>query len=83
MALLFYPRGGSSQVVRYLARFLPEADWDVRIATGSLGSDGMTVTYSCMPGFLSSGTAERLGQALACSSATHPMHAARSPKRVR
>jgi glycosyltransferase involved in cell wall biosynthesis len=40
MGLLFFPRGGSSQVVRYLARFLPEADWDVRIATGSLGSEG-------------------------------------------
>ena len=25
MALLFFPRGGSAQVMRYLARFLPRA----------------------------------------------------------
>jgi glycosyltransferase involved in cell wall biosynthesis len=37
MALMFFPRGGSSQVVRYLARFLPIAGWDVTLVTGSLG----------------------------------------------
>lgn len=37
MALLFYPRGGSSQVVRYMARALPAAGWDVGLLTGSLG----------------------------------------------
>ena len=37
MGVLFFPRGGSAQVVRYLARFLPRAGWDVTIACGSLG----------------------------------------------
>ncbi len=40
MGLLFYPRGGSAQVVRYLARALPAAGWDVSVACGSLGSPG-------------------------------------------
>jgi len=40
LGLLFYPRGGSSHVVRYLARFLPQAGWDVRVAAGSLGAPG-------------------------------------------
>src|SRR4051812_9876692 len=40
MALMFFPRGGSSHVVRNLARFLPEAGWDVTILTGSLGPPG-------------------------------------------
>jgi len=40
MGLLFFPRGGSAQVARYLARSLPDAGWDVTIACGSLGSPG-------------------------------------------
>jgi glycosyltransferase involved in cell wall biosynthesis len=40
MALLFYPRGGSSHVVRNLARFLPASGWDVRLVAGSLGARG-------------------------------------------
>lgn len=40
MALMFFPRGGSSQVVRYLARFLPATGWDVTLVTGSLGPRG-------------------------------------------
>jgi glycosyltransferase involved in cell wall biosynthesis len=39
MAVIFFPRGGSSQVIRYLARSLPESGWDVRILTGSLGRE--------------------------------------------
>src|SRR5436190_23912648 len=39
-ALMFFPRGGSSQVVKYLARFLPDAGWDVTLVTGSLGAEG-------------------------------------------
>jgi glycosyltransferase involved in cell wall biosynthesis len=35
MGLIFFPRGGSAQVARYLARSLP--GWDVTIACGSLG----------------------------------------------
>ena len=40
MGLLFFPRGGSAQVARYLARSLPDAGWDVTVATGSLGLAG-------------------------------------------
>jgi glycosyltransferase involved in cell wall biosynthesis len=40
MGLLFFPRGGSAQVARYLARFLPRAGWEVTIACGSLGGPG-------------------------------------------
>jgi glycosyltransferase involved in cell wall biosynthesis len=40
MGLLFFPRGGSAQVARYLARSLPDAGWDVTLATGSLGVPG-------------------------------------------
>src|SRR5918992_5809415 len=40
MALLFFPRGGSAQVARYLGRSLPGAGWEVSIACGSLGAPG-------------------------------------------
>jgi glycosyltransferase involved in cell wall biosynthesis len=40
MGLLFFPRGGSAQVARYLARFLPRAGWEVTVACGSLGVAG-------------------------------------------
>jgi glycosyltransferase involved in cell wall biosynthesis len=40
MGVLFFPRGGSAQVVRYLARSLPSAGWDVTVACGSLGGPG-------------------------------------------
>ena len=40
MALMFFPRGGSSQVVRYLSRFLPARGWEVTLVTGSLGAEG-------------------------------------------
>ncbi len=40
MGLMFYPRGGSAQVVRYLSRALVESGWDVALAAGSLGSPG-------------------------------------------
>ena len=40
MGLIFFPRGGSAQVVRYLARSLPDAGWDPTIACGSLGAPG-------------------------------------------
>src|SRR5215210_1009980 len=40
MGLLFFPRGGSAQVARYLARALPRSGWDVAIACGSLGPPG-------------------------------------------
>jgi glycosyltransferase involved in cell wall biosynthesis len=40
MGLLFSPRGGSAQVVKYLSRALIEADWRVTILCGSLGAAG-------------------------------------------
>jgi len=42
MGLLFYPRGGSAQVTRSLARQLPSCGWDVTIVSGSLGEGGRT-----------------------------------------
>ena len=46
MALSFFPRGGSSQVARYLARFLPRVGWEVTVVAGSLGSPGES-THAC------------------------------------
>ena len=43
MGLMFFPRGGSSQVARYLARSLPESGWDCTLACGSLGPPGRAV----------------------------------------
>src|SRR4051812_36095419 len=40
MGLMFFPRGGSSQVARYMARALPQAGWDVTLVAGSLGEEG-------------------------------------------
>src|SRR3954447_2512430 len=39
MALMFFPRGGSAQVARYVARALPNAGWDVTLKAGSLGDE--------------------------------------------
>jgi glycosyltransferase involved in cell wall biosynthesis len=40
MTLLFYPRGGSSQVVRYLVPSLESTGWRVALVAGSLGEPG-------------------------------------------
>ena len=40
MGLLFFPRGGSAQVTKYLAVALGEAGWDVPLVVGSLGGPG-------------------------------------------
>lgn len=40
MGLLFFPRGGSAQVTRYLAVALERAGWTVSLVTGSLGEPG-------------------------------------------
>ena len=40
MGLLFFPRGGSAYVVRYLSPALARADWSVSVAVGSLGVPG-------------------------------------------
>ena len=37
---MFYPRGGSAQVARYLCRALVETGWEVVLASGSLGLPG-------------------------------------------
>jgi glycosyltransferase involved in cell wall biosynthesis len=39
-ALFFFPRGGSAQVARALARALPAAGWQTTLAAGSLGQRG-------------------------------------------
>src|SRR3954451_12310396 len=39
MSLMFFPRGGSAQVARYVARALPNAGWDVTLVAGSLGDE--------------------------------------------
>jgi glycosyltransferase involved in cell wall biosynthesis len=40
MGLLFYPRGGSAYVVRYLSPALARAGWSVSLAVGSVGGPG-------------------------------------------
>jgi glycosyltransferase involved in cell wall biosynthesis len=40
MGLLFFPRGGSAQVTRYLGHALDEAGWSVSLVAGSLGRAG-------------------------------------------
>src|SRR3954453_2786392 len=40
MALMFFPRGGSSHVTRNLAHFLPRAGWDGTVVSGPLGAPG-------------------------------------------
>src|SRR5438105_870565 len=40
MGLLFFPRGGSAYVVRYLSPALARAGWSVSLAVGSLGVQG-------------------------------------------
>ena len=40
MSLLFYPRGGSSQVVRYLVPAIEASGWPVSLVAGSLGEPG-------------------------------------------
>ncbi len=39
-ALFFFPRGGSAQVARSLARALPAVGWELTLAAGSLGPPG-------------------------------------------
>ncbi|MFI9587791.1 glycosyltransferase family 4 protein [Streptomyces sp. NPDC052236] len=39
-AVLFWPRGGSAQVIRYLLRELGARGWSTRLHAGSLGSAG-------------------------------------------
>src|SRR4051795_11615643 len=39
MALSFFPRGGSAQVARYVARELPRHRWDVTLVAGSVGDE--------------------------------------------
>jgi hypothetical protein len=39
-ALFFFPRGGSAQLARSLARALPAAGWQATLVAGSLGQWG-------------------------------------------
>ena len=40
MGLMFFPRGGSSQVARYVGRALSDLGWDLTLVAGSLGDAG-------------------------------------------
>ncbi len=40
MGLLFFPRGGSAQVTKYLAAALERAGWSISLVAGSLGAAG-------------------------------------------
>jgi len=40
MGLMFYPRGGSAQVIRYLAAALSRTGWSADVVCGSLGEPG-------------------------------------------
>ena len=40
MGLIFFPRGGSAQVARYLARSLADDGWDTTVATRVAGCAG-------------------------------------------
>ena len=42
MGLLFFPRGGSAQVTRYVTAALERAGWSVALVAGSLGPPGAT-----------------------------------------
>ena len=69
MGLLFFPRGGSAQVARYLSRSLPDAGWEVTVACGSLGRPGRALAR-----------ARRSTRAATCGrSTTRPRRAAPDP----
>jgi glycosyltransferase involved in cell wall biosynthesis len=46
MGLMFWPRGGSAQVVRYLVPALARAGWPTRLVCGSLGLPGAPASAS-------------------------------------
>ncbi len=46
MGLLFWPRGGSAQVVRYLVPALAQVGWPSRLVCGSLGVPGSPASAS-------------------------------------
>jgi len=46
MGLMFWPRGGSAQVVRYLVPALAQAGWPVRLVCGSAGPPGTSRSAS-------------------------------------
>jgi glycosyltransferase involved in cell wall biosynthesis len=50
MGLMFFPRGGSAHVARALARALPAQEWEVTLATGSLGHGGPSDAARFYPG---------------------------------
>ncbi len=83
MGLLFYPRGGSAYVVRYLSPALARADWSVTLAVGSVGIAGEeTHAPTFFSGldvhFLDSTDAVRTfeagGDAIAAASPMHPSY---------
>ena len=93
MGLLFYPRGGSAYVLRYLSPALIRAGWSVSLAVGSLGVAGdETYAPTFFAGldvhFLDATDAVRSfeagGDALAAAAPMHPSYEDRAgvPDRV-
>lgn len=83
MGLLFYPRGGSAYVVRYLSPALARAGWSVSLAVGSVGEageetnattffDGLNVHYLDSTDALR--TFEAGGDAIAAPAPMHPSY---------
>ena len=66
MGLVFFPRGGSAYVVRYLSPALARAGWSVSLAVGSLGLPGEETH------------ARRSSTVSTSTSLTSPMRSARS-----
>ena len=50
MSLIFYPRGGSAQVARYLSGALIELGHEVHLITGTLHDDDRNTTPTCFLG---------------------------------
>ena len=72
MALLFYPRGGSAQVARYLAAALDRKGWPVRLFTGSLGEPGTVANAATF--FAGLDVLRQVGSALrACLTGSSPV----------
>ena len=64
--LFFFPRGGSAQVARSLARALPAAGWELTLAAGSLGPPGEPTNAGSFFAGLDVQRARLLARARAC-----------------
>ena len=77
MGLMFFPRGGSAQVTRYLAAALPQHGWDATVLAGSLGAPGRRLPCRARSSRASTSCAVPYDDALAADDpllADPPMH---------